>query len=240
MNYGMDGTGGSDGSGDIADIYVRIDKEERLKGTLADQNEGGRLARKMYFDTMKSRVVLTNTGSTTCYWEIFECTARTDIPLSEAGTMQAFYGVISGVDFQGSLQQGAGNPGEANVAQQTFQAIRPNVTNVGVTPFEFRHFCQRFKITKTTRFQASPGNSISFSANSTRNQTIEWDREYPLLAKKGVTKLYVARQWGAVQQTPLVQVSATQAAFEIERDYVVKILDKKVAQLNYIGYSNTS
>lgn len=241
MTYGMNGEGGVDGSGDVSDIWTRLNLEETPVAEGTAKTLDGIAARKMYFDTMKARCVMTNTGTTTVYWEVFECVCRDDVPKStEGSTLQNFYNTVANSAYQATqAPTGAGAPGATNSYNQTSSSLQlPNKNTIGMTPFQFRHFCQRFKILKTTKFQAQPGNTISFSCGTTRNLSFEWDDERPLLAKRGVTRVYLVRQWGAMQQTPVLQVAPSQAAFEIEKDYNVKILDRKLPQLNYYSYTN--
>lgn len=242
MNYGVNGTGGVDGSGDMADIYTRLDSENRINGNTSDQIEGGQSARRWYFDHMRSRVVFTNTGTSTIYWEVYECTARKDVPITpEGGTLQQFYSNVAQAQYQGGMQNTAGNAGVPNTTQQISGASRPNKNTTGVTPFQFRHFCQNFKITKVTRLTASAGNTVSFDASTPTNVTVNWDDCLDLLAKRGKTKIFLVRQWGVVQTIAGVpQNSVSSAVCEIEKDYNVKMLDRTVPQLNYFTYTNTT
>lgn len=240
MNYGVNGTGGVDGSGDMGDIYTRLDIENRQQGSPSDTVEGGQSARRWYFDHMRSRVVFTNTGASIIYWEVYECTARKDVPITpEGGTLQQWYARVGLPQFHGSMPNIGSNAGIPNTAYQTSGASRPQATTTGVTPFQFRHFCQNFKITKVTRLTASPGNTVSFDASSPQNVTVNWDDCLDLLAKKGKTKIFLVRQWGVVQTIAgIPQNSTSSAVCEIEKDYNVKMLDRAVPQLNYFTYTN--
>lgn len=242
MNYGAAGTGGVDGSGDLADIQNRLDVENRLQGTFSDQAERGQNARRYYFDHMRARVVLTNTGTGPIFWEVYECYARKDVPITpEGGTLQQFFNFMSNVNVQGSLSTGMGQAGVAQSSTQTSGVSAPVKTTTGVTPFQFRHYCQNFKITKVTRLQAAAGNTVSFDCSDPRNVVVNWDNWASLLARKGYTKIYLVRQWGAITTisgTP--QNQASSAVCEIEKDYNVKMLDQHVPQLNYFTYTNTT
>lgn len=237
MNYGSAGTGGVDGSGDITDMWTRLTAEMTAQGTAAQQNEGGQQARRFYFDHMRARIVLTNTGTAPIFWEIYECTARKDIPLTEANTMEGFFQACQGNVLQGSLSASGG--GAASTAYQTSATSQPQRTVAGVTPFQFRHFCQNWKIGKVTRLQAAPGNTVSFDASSPRNICVNFDDYAQLLAKRGITKLFLVRQWGAVTGSP-PNNSASAACCEVEKDYNVKVIDQTNPQLNYITYTNTT
>lgn len=243
FNYGCNGLGGFDGSADLVDIFQRMDKELRLGGTVSDQADGGGLARRYYLDNMKARAVMTNTGAGPIFWEVYECYARKDIPITEATTLQNFFNNMSNSAFQASYpNSGASAPGAPNTAAQISGTSLPNKNTVGVTPFQFRHFCQNFKITKVTRFQCAPGNTISFDCGSPKNITVNWDNYNLLLAKRGVTKLTLCRQWGNVFQpgSGSAQNSASSAAIEIQKDYNCKVLDTQLPQSNYMTYTNST
>lgn len=239
MNYGANGVGGVDGSGDMADVQYRLDLENRSNGTPADQSEGGPNARKYYFDHMRARIVLTNTGTTPIFWEIFECTARKDVAVGFANTLQGIYTAVANAVYQGLIgPSGTGFPAGANPTNQTSAASRPVKTTTGVTPFQFRDFCQKFKISRVTRLQAAPGNTVSFDASQPRNITVAWDNYQDLIAKKGLTKVYLVRQWGAVIAGTPPTESASSAVCEVEKDYNCKVLDTHAPQLNYFTYTN--
>lgn len=238
FNYGVNGTGGVDGSGDLADVFTRLDAESRASGTSADAANGGANSRRYYCDHMRARCILTNTGTTPIFWEVYECTARKDIPVTpEGGTLQQFFNNMEGAALQASLSSTTG--GALNTTLQTSASSRPQRFAVGVTPFQFRHFCQNWKISKVTRLQAAPGNTVSFDASNPRNLTVNWDNYLDLMCKKGVTKLYLVRQWGTVETISAVpQNSASSAVCEVEKDYNVKLLDTHLPELNYIRYTN--
>lgn len=240
-NYGANGTGGVDGSGDIADMFIRLNAELLANGTNADNKQGGNNSRRFYFDHMRARVILTNTGTTPIFWELFECTARKDVPITEGSSLQNFFGTVAMSQYQGSLDTTAGGAGVPDSAQKISAASRPAAITTGATPFQFRHFCQNFKITKVTRLQAAPGNTVSFDASSPRNVRVNWDDYVDLVAKKGITKMYLVRQWGTVELINSVpQNSASSAVCEVEKDYNVKVLDSHVPELNYFTYTNTT
>lgn len=240
MNYGANGVGGVDGSCDISDVFQRMTKELSSGGTAAEQLEAGRNARRFYFDHMRSRVILTNTGTTPIFWEIYECTARKDLPLTEGNTLQAWLSNSESSQYQAVLPSSTDYGGGAISADQTSAAALPGRGTAGVTPFQFRHFCQNWKITKVTRLQAAPGNTVSFDASTPRNVTVNFDNYVDLLAKRGITKLFLVRQWGAVELISSVPTnSASSAVCEIEKDYNCKVLDRDLPQLNYISYTNT-
>lgn len=242
MNYGANGTGGVDGSGDISDVLQRLSIENLNNGTSSDQAEGGGNSRRFYFDHMRARIVLTNTGTTPIFWEVFECTARKDVPVNpEGSTLQQFYNYVASASFQGNLQNTTGQAGVPISSQQTSGSSRPVKNTTGVTPFQFRHFCQNFKINKVTRLQAAPGNTVSFDASSPRNVVVNWDNYLDLFAKRGVTKLFLVRQWGTIETiTGAPQNSASSAVCEVEKDYNVKLLDTHLPQLNYFTYTNNT
>lgn len=243
MNYGVNGNGGVDGSGDMGDVQTRLDLEMRSGGTPSDLAEGGANSRKYYFDHMRARIVLTNTGTTPIFWEIFECTARKDIPVSqEGGTLKQFVTHCADTQFHGVLgPTTAGYPGGPNSTKQTSAVTAAQTTTVGITPFQFRHFCQNFKINKVTRLQAAAGNTVSFDASQPRNVTVTWDNYLNLLAKAGLTKMYLVRQWGTTELIGGVPMeSASSAVCEVEKDYNCKLLDSHVPQLNYFTYTNTT
>lgn len=230
--YGVNGNGSADGTGDLGDVFTRLNGELTNQGTVADQNAGGNNSRRYYMDHMRARIVLTNTGTTPIFWEIFECMARKDIPVTpEGGTLQQFYTFMQ--TQQGML---SGTAAAADTAKNISAATSPVTTTAGVTPFQFRHFCQNFKVLKVTRLQAAAGNTVSFDASQGRNVTINWDNYSDLLAKKGLTKFYVVRQWGAVTSAA-PNNSASSAQFEVERDYNIKVLDHSVPELNYFTYN---
>lgn len=234
VNYGSNGTGGVDGTGDMGDLFIRLDQELRLKGTAAEAANGGYNSRRYYLDHMRSRVVLTNTGSSPIFWEIYECVCRTDIPVAEGNNLPGLYDFMQLTQNQASLTAGAG--GDMNTSFKTSAVSLPSRTQPGVTPFQYRHWCQNWKILKVTRLQAAAGNSVSFDASDPRNLTVNWDNYVDLIAKKGVTKCYIVRQWGAVTAAA-PNNSASSAQFEVEKDYNIKVLDKDLPQLNYITYT---
>lgn len=239
MNYGVNGTGGVDGSGDMADIQTRLDLENRAQGTASDQAEGGPNARRYFFDHMRARIVLTNTGTTPIFWEIYECVARKDIPVNFATTLQSIYTGVANAVYQGLIgPQTAGSAGGPNSTNQISAASRPTKQTIGVTPFQFRDYCQKFKILKVTRLQAAPGNTVSFDASQGRNVTVNWDDYQDLICKKGLTKVYLVRQWGTVQAGSPPQESASSSVCEVEKDYNCKLLDTHTPQLNYFTYTN--
>lgn len=249
MNYGVNGLGGFDGTADMVDIFSRMDKELRRPdppasvgpagGTVSDQNQGGALSRRYYMDSMKCRAVLTNTGSTTIFWEVYECVARKDIPVLEAGNLQQFLTAMSNSAYQASLQNVTSGAGVPNTNASISGTGLPNKNTAGVTPFQFRHFCQNWKINKVTRMQAAAGNTVSFDCGQTRNVTVNWDNYNLLLAKKGVTKLMLFRQWGRVANVGgTAQNSVSSCAVEVQKDYNCKILDHRLPELNYMTYTN--
>lgn len=234
FTYGFNGNGGADGSGDVGDIFTRLDIENRTRGTVADQNENGANSRRMFFDHMRSRVVLTNTGTTPIFWEVYECLSRNDIPITpEGGNLINFEGYMQSSNEQATLDAVAG---AAQTKFFTSATSLPSVNSSGVTPFQFRKFCQAFKILKVTRLQAAPGNTVSFDASQPRNITVAWDTVLPHMAKKNITKLYLVRQWGAVTSAN-PNNSPSSAVFEVEKDYNVKVLDTHLPQLNYMTYT---
>lgn len=234
--YGVNGNGSADGTGDLGDIFTRLQLELGTLGTTFDQTQGGSNARRFHFDHMRARIILTNTGTTPIFWEIYECVARKDIPITpEGGTMQGFYSYSTSANLQATE---AGSPAGAVDSPKNISAVSlPSILTSGITPFQIRHFCQSFKITKVTRLQAAPGNTVSFDASQPRNLTVNWDNYLDHLAKKGLTKFYVVRQWGAVT-TANPNNSPSSAVFEIERDYNVKVLDRAIPQLNYMTYNS--
>lgn len=235
--YGVNGSGAADGTGDLADMFSRINAELGGQGTVAEQLNGGNNARRYYYDHMRCRVVLTNTGTSPIFWEIYECIARKDVPVTpEGGTIQQFYNYMAQASNNGTINKGTGGGGVAQSATNTSASVLPAVTASGVTPFQYRHFCQCFKVLKVTRLQAAAGNTVSFDASDPRNLVVNWDNYLDNMAKSRVTKFYVVRQWGAVTATNPNNAPSS-AVFEIERDYNLKVLDKSVPELNYITYT---
>lgn len=241
FNYGANGVGGMDGSADIGDVFLRMDREFRVNGTSSDQAEGGGLARRLYLDSMQSKITFTNTGATSCFWEIYECYARKDIPLSEANTLKVFLTQMQNGAFQASLQNtGSTAPGAPNTPSAIIGTALPTYLSNGMTPFQFRHFCQNFKIVKVTRLQAEAGRAVSFDSRSPKNVTVNFDDYNLLLAKRGVTKLTLVRQWGQMENyggSP--QPSPSECAVELDKTYNAKVLDTKLPQLNYQRYGNS-
>jgi len=236
MNYGVNGTGGSDGTGDMSDIWGRLTAEHVNQGTEFDEGAGGQNSRRFYFDHMRARIVLTNTGTSPIFWEVYECVARKDIPLTFAQSRQGIFDAMQNEVYQGHLNGQSALP---NTDKQISSNSVPTPNSTGVTPFQFRDFCQKFKIMKVTRLQASAGNTVSFDASNPRNVTVNWDDCQDLLAKRGISKLYLIRQWGAVIAGEPPTESASSSVCEIEKDYNVKLLDTTVPQLNYFTYTNS-
>lgn len=239
LNYGMKGTGGYDGTGDVSDVWTRINLQERPQNTLTD---GGEQARRMYFDRCNATCTLTNAGTTAVHFELFECYARDDMPLSMitggTATLETYFDEVAAPFHQADLDDNG--PGAPNSFNQTSEVLNPDSSFLGMTPFDFRYFCQKWKITKVTRMQCSPGNTISFDCSLKRQVRLSWDDAQPLFSKKGVTKMYLVRQWGRTVSTPAVGTSASDVVFNIEKDYTVKILDNKLPELNWLGYTNTT
>lgn len=231
--YGIYGKGGVDGSGDVQDIQVRLANE-----TSSDpgQQTGGTFSRRYYFDSMKGRAVLTNVGTKGIFWEVYDCVARRDVPLSEGTTLPEFLTYCQDQSMQAHL---IGTAGAANAVTQTGAVAAPNRQFGGVTPFQFRHFCQAFKITKVTRLQAAPSNSVSFDFGTPKNMTIEYDEMNTLLFKKGMSMVTLVRQWGQCDiESGSPDNSPSTCVMEVERDYNVKLLERNLAELNYIEYTN--
>lgn len=238
--YGVAGTGGADGTGDLQHIWNCLDIENRNKGTESDQVEGGLLSRRLYMDEARLRAVLTNTGGTPVFWEIYTCVARKDIPYS-IGSIQEFLGECQSSNHQGTLSQAAGQAGVSDPTRGISATFLPGRTASGVTPFEYRFFCQNWKILKVTRMQCSPGNTVTFDAKKRQNRVINWDDFRNLGAKKGITILYLVRQWGTVENISGVPTnSASNCVIEVERDYNVKLLDTHLPQLNYATYTSVN
>jgi len=245
VNYGMKGVGGYDGTGDISDIWTRINLEERPMVS-AGQGQArtvfGNEARRMYFDSNHVKCTLTNTGTGTIYWEVFECFAREDMPMpnnADPYTLETYFDECWNSQHQAVQVNASGLPGAPNPFNQTSGNSVIDHTFSGVTPFQSRYFCQKWKITKTTKLQAEAGRSISFECGTPKNYTLKWDDCDRLQFKKGVSKMMVIRQYGANVSDP-IGVAATSAVFDIQKDYNVKILDKTLPQVNYYNYTNST
>lgn len=231
--YGIYGGGGVDGSGDVRDIQGRLDAETVSDAGMVTRGE---FSRKYYFDSMKGRAVLTNVGTKGIFWEVYDCVARRDVPLSEGTTLPEFLSYCQDQSMQAHL---IGTAGAASAATQTGAVAAPNRQFGGVTPFQFRHFCQAFKITKVTRLQASPSNSVSFDFGTPKNMMIEFDEMNTLLFKKGMSMVTLVRQWGQCDiEAGSPDNAPSTAVMEVERDYNVKLLERNKAELNYIEYTN--
>lgn len=240
--YGANGYGGTDGTGDLANIYSRMDTENRTLGTGADQSQGGANARRLYVDEARLRTVFTNTGSQPCFFEIYTCRARKDVPLtSEGNTLAQFFTRCAQSQFQANEQNSTGQAGLPDTGRQISGVGLPAVTTTGVTPFEYRHFCQNFKIMKVQRIQLAPGNTFTFDQKRRRNLRINWDDYNQLLFKRGVTELFLVRQWGTVENVGGVpENNVSSVVCEVERDYNCKILDTHLPELNYQTYTNSA
>lgn len=227
----MNGTGGVDGSGDLEDLRIRLGAS-----TVKDPNVSGDVSAvtKYFFDSMTGRCNMTNGSGNVAYLEVYTCKCRKDIPF-DFGT--SFRSYMTNVTTTARQPIGAS---AANTNQQTSAVSSPFTTTIGVTPFEFRYFCQRWKIMNVKRFQIGAGNSISWQFSDTKNRVFVPDnQEQALLAKAGWTTLYLIRQWGSpnnVSSTP--GENATTVSFEIEKDYNVKVMASQVPELNYITYTN--
>lgn len=245
VNYGAFGKGGVDGTGDMQDILTRLNMETSLQGTAAQiaMGNAGLNSRKYFFDTMSSRVVLTNTGTSQVFWEVYECVARKDLSLNGRTTtgltftLEQYFDTLQDTSFQGTLTAGKG--GDAYTNTQTSAAAAPTRYQPGITPFQLRRFCQDWKILKSTRFQCSPGNTVAFKANDTRNRTVVYDDWKDLAAKAGVTKMYLVRMWGAMTDAATGN-AASSCTCEVEKDYNVKVMDQFSAECNYIKYTNNA
>lgn len=243
FNYGAFGVGGVDGSGDMQDLLLRLLTETGAGGDKTQQDMGtnGAQGKRFYFDNMSCRCVLTNVGTSTVFWEVYECVARKDLPLNGRTTtglqftLEQYLTTVAGNAFQASLPLADG--GGPQSATQTTAVTAPLIQSSGVTPFQFRRFCQDFKIMKCTKLQCSPGNTVSFNANNPKNLTVIYDDWKDLAAKRGLTKLYLVRQWGAVNDGTVLN-SASNVACEVEKDYNVKVWDSHPPELNYIKYTN--
>lgn len=247
FTYGMSGNGGVDGSGDLTDLLGRAGVDTNA----ADAGRTGAANTTKYFlDTMTCRTNVTNTGTNLAFVEVYTCYCRRDIPRYYYGALatdpvsanitsfNTMWGQATSINFNPPVLT-AGN-GQNNTLQ-TGATGTPSQNSAGVTPFQFRWFCQRWKITDVKRFQISPGNSISFDHKDTKNRRIELDEEVlGNFAKKGWTKLYLFRVWGGIGTGADPEPTATQLDVEIEKDYAYKRLDSAVPELNYIRYTNNT
>lgn len=241
FTYGMAGIGGVEGSGEVKDVITRMTRDD------ASGDTRGLTSRKFFFDTMTTRCSLTNTGTTLAYVEMYTCICRKDIPVffvdTTAGAPAVAPNIYNFTSFMNyaQTQQGALTTAAAvaNADQQTSAAFVPQWTTDGVTPFQFRWFCQRFTITACKRFQISGGNSISFQMKDTKNRSITYDNEVEsLFAKAGWTKLYLFRVWGQIAAGTDPEPSTTTLTIDIEKDYNIKRLDSNLPELAYINYTN--
>lgn len=233
FTYGMNGNGGVDGSGDLEDLRLRLGAS-----TVKDPNVTGDVSAvtKYFFDTMAGRCNLTNGSGNLAYIEVYTCRCRKDVPIDFGTTFRQF---INNATTAARQPLGAS---AASTTQQTSATATPNATTIGTTPFQYRWFCQRFKIQSVKRFQISPGNSISWEFKDTKNRCFVPDnQEQALLAKAGWTTLYLFRQWGASVNSSSTPVeSATTVTFEVEKDYNVKVMSAQTPELNYVTYTNIS
>lgn len=235
FTYGMNGTGGIDGSGDLEDLRQRlgagiINQPDQASGVTAQ------FCTKYFFDTMAGRANLTNTGSNLAFIEIYTMRCRQDIPIDFATTFYQLVARSTGSPHQSSVTTAA------NSTLSTSATSSPDQTFVGVTPFQYRWLCQRFKIMNVKRLQLAAGNSISWSFEDTKNRCFVPDnQEQNLLAKRGWTTLYLFRIWG---QTAVVSSTPTELPVsivaEFEKDYNVKVMAAQTPELNYITYTNNS
>lgn len=239
MTYGMGGTGGVDGSGDVRDVLTRMGASDEAGGQWQSS--------RYYFDTMSARCSLTNVGSTGVYLEMYTMVCRQDIPLFEVDAVLAGTAQAPTIPNMGSIltyaqgQQAQLPAGTGPLTDtRTTAATSPSVSADGVTPFQFRWLCSRFKIVKVQRLQINPGNAISFSMNDTKNRSINYDEQVRgLIARKGWTKMYVFRQWGVTDNTAGdPEPAPTQVTIDIEKDYVVKKLTSNINTLSYMNYTN--
>ena len=242
VNFGCNGTGGVDGTGDLQDVFLRMDRELRQSGTAAETVNQGAQSRRYYIDSSRCKIQMTNVGAFPVHWEVYECVARKDVSITEAATMRAYLNVIQQPFMQATLANSSGGGGLANSADFVSNTILPSTTSTGVTPFHYRHFCQAFKIMKVSKLQAAAGNSVSFDCGTTRNMSLAYDDIQPLLFKKYVTKMFLIRQVGAIETvtntTPATSVS--NVVVELEKSYNCKLIDTKLPQLNYQVYTNST
>nr|UBJ26204.1 capsid protein [Red panda feces-associated genomovirus] len=229
FTYGMQGTGGIDGSGDLEDLRQRLST-----GIIKQPNVASDVTydTRYFFDTMKGRCNLTNGGTASVFIEIYTMKCKRDVPIDFGTSLRTFISQFR----QASRNALATNA--ANTTQQTSASATPTETTVGVTPFQFRWLCQRFKVTDSKRFQISPGNSISFDFTDTKNRCFIPDfQDQNLLCKQGWTTLYLMRQWGA--NTNGSEAPST-VYLELEKDYNVKVMAAQTPELNYVTYTNTT
>lgn len=240
LTYDMAGTGGVDGSGDVRDVLTRMGaSDEAAAGTWQSS--------RYYFDTMSARCSLTNVGSTGVYLEMYTMICRQDIPLFEIDAVLAGTAQSPTIPTMGAIltyaqgQQGQLPAGTGALADtRTSTATSPSTSADGVTPFQFRWLCSRFKIVKVQRFQVNPGNPISFSMQDTKNRSIIYDEQVRgNICRKGWTKMYLFRQWGVTDNTAGdPEPAPTQVTIDIEKDYVVKKLVSNANTLSYMNYTN--
>lgn len=239
FTYGMGGAGGVDGSGDAKDVLTRMGQD--YYDARAQQTQ------KYYFDTMTTRCAVTNTGSNLAYVEMYTMTCKQDVPLfnvdanisltAKAPNITTFNTLMTYMQNQQAFLQDAAKA--ANPDTQTAQAVAPQTSFVGVTPFQYRWLCQRFTISNVKRIQISPGNSISFNMKDTKNRCLQYDDTVTgNMCRKGMTKLYLFRVWGQISTGADPEPSATQLDIQVEKDYNVKRIESNLPELSWIGYTD--
>lgn len=235
--YGMDGTGGLDGSGDLLDLTNRV----ILDNPLPTQESNQFQTRRLYFDSMSGRCNFTNTGSAVAFVEVYTCKCRRDMAVGVWGsTLDAMITNMTSSQFNPPSIGGAVG---AQTTTQTAAAVSPSYNTVGVTPFQFRPFCQYFKITDVTRVMIQPNQSSYFNFRDPKKRKFEhMEDAIGLLCNKKWTTVYLFRQWGeTIAGTGnATTVSASNVNYEFDKDYVVKLHEQTVPRLSYIKYSNNT
>lgn len=157
--------------------------------------------------------------------DLYECVARRDISSSSSqrtlgdlmvNSRMAGSSIISAVATWGS----PATPVDA-------------MTAYGVTPFQVDGFVHQFKILKTTRIKLEVGSYATYSMHDSRMRTLHGEDLIPeigsMVAKKGLTKVLVARVFGPPRTSGTATASAdTNAAtlrFNCVRSYTVRNLN---------------
>lgn len=238
FTYGMDGTGGADGSGDLLDLTNRVVIDNQLT-TAVEPNTFQN--RRFYFETMNGRVQITNTGSQIGYVEVYTCLCRRDMATGVWGnSFDAMIANMTNIQFTGN--PGLGNSTGAQTTTQTGTMSHPTHNTVGMTPFQFRPFCQYFKITDVTRLNIEAGKSVNFNFSDRRRRCFEHQEDaVGLLTNRRWTTCYLFRQWGqTITASGVTAIAASQMSFEYDKDYVVKLMEQSIPRLGYITYTNST
>lgn len=230
--YGFDGTGGVDGTGDLLDLVNRAVVDNNVPANV----EPGTFQDRRYFvNSLSGRAVITNTGTNDCVVEVYTAICRKDLATAAWGTSWgAYMDQVTNTAFNNPI---LGNSRGAQSVTQTAAAVNPTRTTVGMTPFQFRPFCQHFNIVDSKRFMLQATKAITFNFRDSKQRQFKHEDALGLLFRKGWTKVYLVRQWG---ETTAAGTTASQVTCEIEKDYNIKVLEQSVPRLTYISYTNNS